>query len=79
VTMDKEVILNIDSGSYLLSISEALQVAEILCACSRPGKKWKSGGSDLQVLFAPDFRAATITPYTALLKLDHETNAKELT
>jgi len=78
--MDKEVILQIESGMFLLSISEAIQVAEILCACSRPGKKWRSGrDSDLSVLFPPDFRAATIMPYTALLKLDHETNAKELT
>jgi hypothetical protein len=77
--MGDQVILHVEGGMFLLSMSEAMQVAEILCACSRPGKKWKSGGSDLQVLFAPDFRAATITPYTALLKLDHETNAKELT
>lgn len=78
--MDDQVILHVESGMFLLSLSEAMQVAEILCACSRPGKKWKSGGSEqLEVLFAPDFRAATITPYTALLKLDHETNAKELT
>lgn len=77
--MGDQVILHVEGGMFLLSLSEAMQVAEILCACSRPGKKWKSGGSDMQVLFAPDFRAATITPYTALLKLDHETNAKELT
>ena len=77
--MGDQVILHVEGGMFLLSLSEAMLVAEILCACSRPGKKWKSGGSDLQVLFAPDFRAATITPYTALLKLDHETNAKELT
>lgn len=77
--MGDQVILHVEGGMFLLSLSEAMQVAEILCACSRPGKKWKSGGSDMQVLFAPDFRAATITPYTTLLKLDHETNAKELT
>ena len=78
--MDKEVILHIESGMFLLSISEAMQVAEILCACSRPGKKWRSGrDSDLSVLFPPDFRAAIITPYTALLRMEHETNAKELT
>ena len=78
--MDDQVILHVESGMFLLSLSEAMQVAEILCACSRPGKKWKSGrDTDLAVLFPPDFRAATITPYTALLKLDHETNAKELT
>jgi hypothetical protein len=78
--MDKEVILHVESGMYLLSLSEAMQVAEILCACSRPGKKWKTGrDTDLPVLFPPDFRVATVTPYTTLLKLDHETNAKELT
>ena len=78
--MDDQVILHVESGMFLLSLSEAMQVAEILCACSRPGKKWKSGrDTDLSVLFPPDFRAVTITPYTALLKLDHETNAKELT
>jgi hypothetical protein len=78
--MGDQVILHVEGGMFLLSLSEAMQVAEILCACSRPGKKWRSGGSvDMQVLFAPDFRAVTITPYTALLKLDHETNAKELT
>jgi len=77
--MGDQVILHVEGGMFLLSLSEAMQVAEILCACSRPGKKWKAGSSDLQVLFPPDFRAATITPYTALLKLDHETNAKELT
>jgi hypothetical protein len=78
--MGDQVILHVEGGMFLLSLSEAMQVAEILCACSRPGKKWKSGrDTDLSVLFPPDFRAATITPYTALLKLDHETNAKELT
>jgi len=77
--MDKEVILHIESGMFLLSVSEAMQVAEILCACSRPGKKWRSGTTDLVVLLPPDFRAATITPYTALLRMEHETNAKEIT
>ena len=78
--MDKEVILNIDGGHYLLSISEALQVAEILCSCSRPGKKWQAGGvKDLRVMLPPDAQAATITPYTVLMKLDHEANAKEVT
>jgi hypothetical protein len=76
--MGDQVILHIDGSMFLLSMSEAMQVAEILCACSRPDKKWKSGG-DLQVLYPPNFRAAVITPYTALLKLDHETNAKEIT
>ena len=78
--MGDQVILHIDGSMFLLSMSEAMQVAEILCACSRPGKKWRSGGTgDLQVLLPPDFRAATITPYTALLRMEHETNAKELT
>ena len=77
--MGDQVILHVEGGMFLLDLSEAMQVAEILCACNRPGKKWKSGGTDMQVLFPPDFRAATITPYTTLLKLDHETNAKELT
>jgi len=77
--MGDQVILHIDGSMFLLDLSEAMQVAEILCACSRPGKKWKAGSSDLQVLSPPDFRAATITPYTTLLKLDHEANAKEVT
>ena len=78
--MGDQVILHVEGGMFLLDLSEAMQVAEILCACSRPGKKWKSGReTDLPVLFPPDFRAAIITPYTALLKLDHEANAKEVT
>jgi hypothetical protein len=78
--MGDQVILHVEGGMFLLSLSEAMQVAEILCACSRPGKKWQAGGvKDLRVMLPPDAQAATITPYTALLKLDHETNAKEVT
>jgi hypothetical protein len=72
-----EVILNIESNTrFILSVEEALQIAEILCACQKIDTTWKTRAMDY--VAPPNHKAAFITPYTAIQRLDHETNAKEM-
>ncbi len=73
-----EIVLNIEAGAFMLSYEEAMQVAEILCSCSRIDSTWKNGRT-MEFIGGPNYKAASITPYTAIRRLDHESNAREMT
>ena len=47
--MDEEVILNVGSQRFLLSMSEAMEVAKVLNSCQRIGSTWLKNGSVTRV------------------------------
>jgi hypothetical protein len=74
-----EVLLHVGSEKFVLSMSEAMGVCEILNACNRLGKEWNTAQSKNVTMFVkPDIESAYITPITALLRLEVEANEKEI-
>ena len=74
-----EVLLHIGGARFVMSISEAMGICETLNACSQLGKEWSSKHATNIVAFVrPDLEAAFITPITAHLRLEVESNMKEL-
>ena len=74
-----EVLLHIGGEQFVLDIEEALRVCETLNACNQLGKEWNGVQSKNVAMFTkPDIKAAFITPITALLRLEVESNAKEI-
>jgi hypothetical protein len=72
-----EVLLHIGSEQFVMEIEEALRVCETLNACNQLGKEWDGMQSKNVTMFVkPDIKAAFITPITALLRLEVESNAK---
>ena len=74
---DEEIILNVESGRYVLSIDEALRVAEILGAAMTIGNEWRKGVTDFVVYRKPNNLAAAITPFHANLRIEVESNMRE--
>lgn len=75
--MNDEIILNVESGRYVLSIDEALRVAEILGAAMTIGNEWRKGVTDFVVYRKPNNLAAAITPFHANLRIEVESNMRE--
>ena len=74
-----EVLLHIGGEKFVMNISEAMGVCEVLNACNRLGKEWNTAQSKNVTMFVnPDIEAAYITPITALLRLEVEANEKEI-
>jgi hypothetical protein len=74
---EEEVILNVESGRYLLTMDEAMSVARILGAAVTIGNEWRSGQSDFVVYKKVNPMAASITPFHANLRIEVETNMRE--
>ena len=73
---DEEVILHVESGRYLLTIDEAMQVSRILGAATTIGNEWR--GPDVFVVYKkPQVSAASITPFHANLRMEVESNMRE--
>ena len=75
--MNDEIILNVESGRYVLSIDEAIRVAEILGAAMTIGNEWRKGTSDFVVYRKVNHMAASITPFHAALRMEVESNMRE--
>jgi len=74
-----EVLLHVGGEKFVMSISEAMGVCETLNACSQLGKEWSGKRSNnITVFTRPNLEAAYITPITAHLRLEVESNMKEL-
>jgi hypothetical protein len=74
-----EVLLHIGGEKFVMSIAEAMGVCETLNACSQLGKEWSSKRATNIVAFTrPNPEVAFITPITAYLRLEVESNMKEL-
>ena len=74
---DDEVILNVESGRYVLSMDEAMRVAEILGAAVTIGNEWRKGTNDFVVYRKVNPMAAAITPFHANLRMEVESNMRE--
>lgn len=72
-----EVILNVESGRYLLTMDEAMKVAEILGAAITIGNEYRRNTSDFTVYRKPQAMAASITPFHAALRMTVEANMRE--
>lgn len=74
-----EVILHIEEQKFVMDVEEALRVCETLNACTRIGREWSSPRSGNVMMFQPpDVKAAFITPITAVLRLEIESNEREV-
>lgn len=74
---EDEVILNVESGRYLLTMDEAMSVARILGAAVTIGTEWRSGQSDFVVYKKAIPMAAAILPFHANLRMEVESNMRE--
>jgi hypothetical protein len=74
-----EVLLHVGGEKFVMNIVEAMGVCETLNACTQLGKEWSSKRTTNIVAFTkPNQEAAYITPITAYLRLEVESNMKEL-
>ena len=74
-----EVLLHIEGSQFVLSIEEALAICEKLNACNQLGKEWSSAhGANLTMFTKPNIRAASVTPITAITRLEVEANEKSI-
>ena len=72
-----EVLLHVGDKQFVMSISEAIGVCEILNACNQLGKEWSSAhGNNVLMFTKPDIKAAFITPITAHTRLEVEANER---
>ena len=60
---DEEVILNVGSTKFLLSVSEAMEVAKVLNSCQTIGSKWLKNGS-VTCVQKPSNDVCFVTPMT---------------
>jgi hypothetical protein len=74
---EDEVILNVESGRYVLSMDEAMRVAEILGAAVTVGTEWRKGASDFVVYRKVNPMSASITPFHGALRMEVESNMRE--
>jgi hypothetical protein len=72
-----EIILNVESGRYVLSMDEAMRVAEILGAAMTIGNEWRKGTDNFVVYRKVNPMAASITPFHANLRMEVESNMRE--
>ena len=74
---EDEVILNVESGRYVLSMDEAMRVAEILGAAVTVGTEWRKGTSDFVVYRKVNPMSASIIPFHGALRMEVESNMRE--
>ena len=74
---EDEVILNVESGRYLLTMDEAMNVARILGAAVTIGTEWRTGVSDFVVYKKVNAMAASVIPFHAHLRIEVESNMRE--
>ena len=75
--MDEEVMLNVGSSRFLLTMSEAMEIARVLNSCQRIGSKWSKNCS-LTVVEKPNNESCFITPMTGIFRMELDANAKTI-
>lgn len=75
---ESDYILHVGDNKFLLSIQEAMDICRVLNSATRVETGWfKDVPSDRRHIFAaPSFKAAFITPVTAALRIEVESNMK---
>jgi hypothetical protein len=74
---DEEIILNVESGRYVMTIEDAMRISEILGSSRTIGNEWRKGVTDFVVYRKPNHLAAAITPFHGALRIEVETNMRE--
>lgn len=74
---DEEVILNVGSNKFLLTMGEAMEVARVLNSCQRIGSKWGKNSS-VTVVEEPSIEACYIVPMTGIFRIKLDANAKTI-
>jgi hypothetical protein len=75
--MDEEVILNVGSNKFLLSMPEAMEVAKVLNACQTIGSKWLKNGS-VTCVQKPSNDVCFITPMTGIFRMELDSNERAI-
>jgi hypothetical protein len=75
--MDEEVILNIGSTRFLLSVSEAMEIAKVLNACQTIGSKWLKDGS-VTCVQKPSNDVCFIAPMTGIFRMELDASEKAI-
>ena len=75
--MDEEVILHVGSTKFLLSVSEAMEVAKVLNSCQRIGSKWLRDGS-VTCVEKPNNEVCFIAPMTGIFRMELDANEKAI-
>ena len=73
--MDEEVMLNVGSSRFLLTMSEAMEIARVLNSCQRIGSKWAKNGS-VTIVEKPSNDACFIAPMTGIFRMELDSNAR---
>ena len=72
-----EVVLHIESGKYLMTPTEAMQIAAVLNSCSRITIRWRAGGTGIAQFGEPETKSAVITPMTPMARVTLTQNMKD--
>lgn len=75
--MDEEVILNVGSSRFLLSVSEAMEVAKVLNSCQTIGSKWLKDGS-VTCVQKPSNDVCFIAPMTGIFRMELDSNERAI-
>ena len=75
--MDEEVILHVGSNKFLLSVSEALEIAKVLNSCQTIGSRWLRDGS-VTCVQKPSNEACFIAPMTGIFRMELDANEKAI-
>ena len=73
--MDEDVILDVGSNKFVMTMDEAMTVAKVLNSCQRINSKWLKNGS-VTIVDEPSNEATYISPITAIFRMELDANAK---
>jgi hypothetical protein len=73
--MDEDVILNVGSSRFILTLQEAMDLAMVINSCQRIGSKWAKNGS-VTVVEKPSNDSCYISPITAIFRMELDSNAR---
>ena len=74
--MNDHVILCIGDRKFVLTVDEAMSIANTLNGATRLNSDWRKGGSQL-FYDKPQLDAAYVVPISATLQFELETNTRE--
>ena len=73
--MNEDVILNVGSNKFVITMDEAMAVAKVLNSCQRINSKWLKNGS-VTIIDVPSNESCYISPITAIFRMELDANAK---
>ena len=78
--MDEEYILFVGDMKFLLGLNEAMQIASILNSAQRVSTEWLNNvpNGRNHVVKQPSIESVTVSPMTAIFRMELETNKRIL-